>query len=87
MYYAEGARREQGWRKWRKSHWHQAFGMGQTSCSWADADFQGVSTGACIGHISPEALAGGPIGKIRDGISFESKLIASIFKARLILLG
>jgi putative YjhG/YagF family dehydratase len=31
-----------------------------------DARFSGVSTGACIGHISPEALAGGPIGKIRD---------------------
>src|SRR5687768_17771425 len=26
-----------------------------------------VSTGACIGHISPEALSGGPIGKLRDG--------------------
>jgi dihydroxyacid dehydratase/phosphogluconate dehydratase len=26
-----------------------------------------VSTGACIGHVSPEALAGGPIGKVRDG--------------------
>ena len=32
-----------------------------------DGRFSGVSTGACIGHISPEALAGGPIGKIRDG--------------------
>jgi len=32
-----------------------------------DARFSGVSTGACIGHISPEALAGGPIGKLRDG--------------------
>jgi len=32
-----------------------------------DARFSGVSTGACIGHISPEALAGGPIGKILDG--------------------
>jgi putative YjhG/YagF family dehydratase len=31
-----------------------------------DARFSGVSTGACIGHVSPEALAGGPIGKIRD---------------------
>ena len=30
-----------------------------------DARFSGVSTGACIGHISPEALADGPIGKIR----------------------
>jgi xylonate dehydratase len=32
-----------------------------------DARFSGVSTGACIGHISPEALAAGPIGKVRDG--------------------
>ena len=32
-----------------------------------DARFSGVSTGACIGHIGPEALDGGPIGKLRDG--------------------
>jgi putative YjhG/YagF family dehydratase len=32
-----------------------------------DARFSGVSTGACIGHVSPEALAGGPIGKVLDG--------------------
>jgi len=32
-----------------------------------DARFSGVSTGACLGHISPEALAEGPIGKVRDG--------------------
>jgi putative YjhG/YagF family dehydratase len=32
-----------------------------------DARFSGVSTGACIGHVGPEALAGGPVGKIRDG--------------------
>jgi putative YjhG/YagF family dehydratase len=32
-----------------------------------DARFSGVSTGACIGHASPEALAGGPLGKLRDG--------------------
>ena len=32
-----------------------------------DARFSGVSTGACIGHVGPEALAGGPIGKILDG--------------------
>jgi putative YjhG/YagF family dehydratase len=31
-----------------------------------DARFSGVSTGACIGHIAPEALAGGPIGKLLD---------------------
>jgi len=32
-----------------------------------DARFSGVSTGACIGHVGPEALAGGPVGKILDG--------------------
>src|SRR5262249_43999741 len=32
-----------------------------------DARFSGFSAGACIGHVSPEALAGGPIGKLRDG--------------------
>jgi putative YjhG/YagF family dehydratase len=32
-----------------------------------DARFSGVSTGACIGHAGPEALAGGPLGKLRDG--------------------
>ncbi len=31
-----------------------------------DARFSGVSTGACIGHVGPEALAGGPIGKLHD---------------------
>ncbi|MBE6484597.1 MAG: YjhG/YagF family D-xylonate dehydratase [Actinomycetaceae bacterium] len=32
-----------------------------------DARFSGVSTGACFGHVGPEALAGGPIGKLRNG--------------------
>jgi putative YjhG/YagF family dehydratase len=36
-----------------------------------DARFSGVSTGACIGHISPEALAGGPVGRLRDGDTIE----------------
>jgi len=36
-----------------------------------DARFSGVSTGACIGHISPEALAGGPIGKVQEGDQVE----------------
>ena len=48
-----------------------------------DARFSGVSTGACIGHIGPEALAGGPIGKVRDGDTIEIivdrvNLIASV---------
>ena len=36
-----------------------------------DARFSGVSTGACIGHVSPEALAAGPIGKVLDGDQIE----------------
>jgi len=32
-----------------------------------DARCSGVSTGACIGHVGPEGLAGGPIGKVQDG--------------------
>lgn len=41
--------------------------FGQHVALLTDARFSGVSTGACIGHIGPEALAGGPIGKLRDG--------------------
>ena len=36
-----------------------------------DARFSGVSTGACIGHVGPEALAGGPIAKLKDGDQIE----------------
>ena len=36
-----------------------------------DARFSGVSTGACIGHVGPEALAGGPLGKVQDGDTIE----------------
>ena len=39
-----------------------------------DARFSGLSTGACIGHIGPEGLAGGPIGKILDGDVIRIKL-------------
>jgi putative YjhG/YagF family dehydratase len=42
-------------------------GFGKHVAVITDARFSGVSTGACIGHVSPEALAGGPIGKLRDG--------------------
>ncbi len=40
---------------------------GQRVALLTDGRFSGVSTGACIGHISPEAWAGGPLGKVRDG--------------------
>jgi putative YjhG/YagF family dehydratase len=41
--------------------------FGKNIALLTDARFSGVSTGACVGHIGPEALAGGPIGKILDG--------------------
>ena len=41
--------------------------LGKHVAVLTDARFSGVSTGACIGHIGPEALAGGPIGKVLDG--------------------
>ena len=40
---------------------------GRTIALITDARFSGVSTGACIGHVGPEALVGGPLGKLRDG--------------------
>jgi putative YjhG/YagF family dehydratase len=40
---------------------------GKTVALVTDGRFSGVSTGACIGHVGPEALAGGPIGKVMDG--------------------
>ena len=48
-----------------------------------DARFSGVSTGACVGHVSPEALEGGPIGRLADGdliqvIVDRNELVASI---------
>ncbi|MDG5787169.1 YjhG/YagF family D-xylonate dehydratase [Evansella sp. AB-P1] len=60
---------------------HLSFGKYVTLIT--DARFSGVSTGACIGHVGPEALAGGPIGKLRDGDTVEviidcKKLHASV---------
>lgn len=40
---------------------------GETMALITDARFSGVSTGPCIGHVGPEALAGGPIGRLLDG--------------------
>lgn len=40
---------------------------GKTVTLLTDGRFSGFSSGACIGHIGPEALAGGAIGRLRDG--------------------
>ncbi len=52
-----------------------------------DGRFSGFSTGACIGHIGPEALAGGPIGKIRDGDVIEIVLDRNTLEGSLHLIG
>jgi putative YjhG/YagF family dehydratase len=44
----------------------KALPFGKKVALLTDARFSGVSTGACVGHIGPEALAGGQIGKIRE---------------------
>jgi putative YjhG/YagF family dehydratase len=52
-----------------------------------DARFSGVSTGACIGHVGPEALEGGPIGKLRDGDLVSIMVDTSSLEASLDLVG
>ena len=52
-----------------------------------DARFSGVSTGACIGHVSPEALAGGPIGRLRDGDLIEIVIDTRTLDGSLNLIG
>lgn len=42
-------------------------GLGDKVALITDGRFSGGTRGACIGHISPEAAAGGPIGAIRNG--------------------
>lgn len=52
-----------------------------------DARFSGVSTGACIGHVGPEALAGGPIGKLRDGDLIEITIDRNKLTGRIEFIG
>ena len=52
-----------------------------------DARFSGVSTGACIGHVGPEALAGGPVGKLRDGDLIEIEIDTRRLTGRLNFVG
>ena len=52
-----------------------------------DARFSGVSTGACVGHVSPEALAGGPIGRVRDNDLIEIVIDTRTLEGSLNLVG
>ena len=42
-------------------------GLGESVALITDGRFSGGTRGACIGHISPEAMVGGPIGLLKDG--------------------
>jgi putative YjhG/YagF family dehydratase len=52
-----------------------------------DARFSGVSTGACVGHIGPEALAGGPIGRVLDGDIIRIEIDRNRLEGRIDLVG
>jgi xylonate dehydratase len=52
-----------------------------------DGRFSGVSTGACIGHIGPEALADGPIGKLRNGDIVQVKIDCRNLQATIDFIG
>ncbi|MDU2064467.1 MAG: YjhG/YagF family D-xylonate dehydratase [Sporomusaceae bacterium] len=52
-----------------------------------DARFSGVSTGACFGHVGPEALVGGPLGKLRDGDLIEIVVDAKQFEGSINFIG
>ena len=42
-------------------------GLGESVALITDGRFSGATRGACVGHVSPEAASGGPIGVVRDG--------------------
>jgi xylonate dehydratase len=60
---------------------------GKSVAVLTDARFSGVSTGACVGHVSPEALAGGPIGRLRDGDIVEITIDRTRLEGRVDLVG
>jgi len=60
-------------------------GLGDKVALITDGRFSGGTAGACIGHVSPEAAEGGPIGLLRDGdrmrIDFPNRRIDSLLTA------
>ena len=65
----------------------KALPFGKHVALLTDARFSGVSTGACIGHIGPEALAGGPLGKVREGDIIEIVIDRLRMEGRIDLVG
>jgi dihydroxyacid dehydratase/phosphogluconate dehydratase len=64
---------------------HLSFGKHVTLLT--DARFSGVSTGACIGHVGPEGLADGPIGKLKTGDLIEVYINTKELEGHLQFLG
>ena len=52
-----------------------------------DGRFSGFSSGACVGHVGPEALAGGPIGRVRDGDVIEIVIDRTTLEGRVDVVG
>ena len=58
-------------------------GLGESVALITDGRFSGGTRGACIGHVSPEAAEGGPIGLLRDGDIIEIDIPARKLEVRL----
>jgi len=58
-------------------------GLGESVALITDGRFSGGTRGACVGHISPEAAAGGPIGLLKDGDIIEIDIPANRISVKL----
>ncbi len=58
-------------------------GLGESVALITDGRFSGGTRGACIGHISPEAAAGGPIGLLKNGDIIEIDIPANTLKVKI----
>lgn len=58
-------------------------GLGESVALITDGRFSGGTRGACIGHVSPEAAAGGAIGALKDGDVIDIDLTARKLNVRL----
>jgi dihydroxy-acid dehydratase len=58
-------------------------GLGDRVALVTDGRFSGGTAGACVGHVSPEAAAGGPIALVRAGDVIEIDIPAHVLAVRL----
>ena len=58
-------------------------GLGDKVALITDGRFSGGTRGACIGHVSPEAAAGGPIGALKAGDVIQIDLVARSLNVKL----